>query len=335
MSAPQLEMFAAAQTTAVLPLQPAPISDRVRALAEKLPSELRLGTMSWNYPGWIGRVYAQGTAERDLVRRGLGAYAQHPLFRAVELNRTQYEAIPADLYALFAAQTPDHFRFVAKAHQDCCAIFHGPNAGAKAGQRNPRLLDAQWTTDFVVQPFVEGLRAKAGALVFQFPPQPVRSPERFAEALHRFLERLPRGPLYAVELRNRELLTDRYGEALVATGAVHCHNAWGSMPSVLAQRDSVPEGARRVLVARWLTRPGETYQGPKSPYQPFDRLQEPDEPRREQLIELMTEQPHGFVMVNNETEGCAPESIEALAERFVERSRARTSAASNLPAARG
>ncbi len=39
-------------------------------------SNLRLGTASWNYPGWRGLVYEQP---------GLRAYASHPLFRCVAL----------------------------------------------------------------------------------------------------------------------------------------------------------------------------------------------------------------------------------------------------------
>ena len=80
-------------------------------------------------------------------------------------------------------------------------------AGRPAGP-NELYLDAAYATDEVIAPYVAGLGERAGPLVFQFPPQGERlrsNPERFAARLERFLGALPRGPWYAVELRDREL----------------------------------------------------------------------------------------------------------------------------------
>src|SRR5437588_294317 len=81
----------------------------------------------------------------------------------------------------------------------------------------------------------EGLATDAGALLFQFAPQSLGTPGGFAERLHAFLTALPRGPVYAVELRNRELITADYGDALAAAGACHCHNVHSRMPDVRVQ----------------------------------------------------------------------------------------------------
>ncbi|HVE83991.1 MAG TPA: DUF72 domain-containing protein [Myxococcales bacterium] len=301
-------------------LEAAPVAEGVRALAEKLPPQLRMGGQSWVYPGWIGLVYGSTTRPAQLLSRGLTAYSKHPLMRAMEIDRTFYEPIPAATYAEYAAQVPEGFRFPAKAHQDCTVVVYPSHArfGARAGQRNPKLLDAAYAAEQVVAPFVEGLGAKAGPLLFQFSPMEVRSPEKFAEKLHGFLSRLPKGPVYAVELRNEELLTQAYGKALADAGAVHCHNVWGRMPDVLEQRKLLPPETRRVLVARWLAPPGVTHEGARKAYEPFNKLVEEDPYRRGHLATLaadaVREGAEAYVMVNNKAEGCAPESIRKLGE---------------------
>jgi uncharacterized protein YecE (DUF72 family) len=312
---PQLSLF----DSGLADLDLAPLPDEVARLAALLPRGLRLGTTSWTFPGWIGVLYGASVRPKQLASRGLTAYVKHPLLRTVELDRTYYEPIAATLYAQLAAQTPEHFRFVAKAHEDCTTVQFPAHArcGARAGQTNPRLLDATYATDFVIAPFVEGLREKAGPLVFQFSPFKVRSPQRFAHKLHDFLRRLPKGPTYAVELRNPQLLTPAYGAALADAGAVHCHNAWGRMPDVLEQAERLPAAARRVLVARWLNRPDDTHEAARQRYSPFDRLVEEDVPRRQAVAELAMRAVRAgsecFVMVSNNAEGCSPLSTLKLA----------------------
>jgi uncharacterized protein YecE (DUF72 family) len=168
---------------------------------------------------------------------------------------------------------------------------------------------------------MEGLRDKAGPLVFQFSPQEVRSPARFADALHAFLSRLPRGPLYAVELRNPELLTAAYGAALVDAGAVHCFNAWSRMPTLWVQRRLLPDDVARTLVVRWLTRPGDTHADASARLEPFDRLREPDDATRDDVVSLVRDasarRAESFVLVDNKAEGCALDTIVRVAEALV------------------
>jgi uncharacterized protein YecE (DUF72 family) len=311
-------------------LAPAAPLPEHQALAARLPATIRLGTMSWSFPGWIGKVYASGAPKTRLAGRlaqlGLPAYAAHPLFRTVEIDRTYYEAPAAEFFRARAAEVPDDFRFLVKAHEDC-TVFRFPTHaryGKKRGESNPRFLDAAYAADAVVGPTVEGLGAAAGPLLFQFPPQPLDvPPEAFAERLHDFLRRLPRGPTYAVELRNAELLTPEYGAALLDGGAVHCHNAWSAMPPVIQQARAIPPRARRPLVVRWLLRPGDGYEAAGARYQPFDRLQEEDPERRGAIATLVAKaHAHGvaaLVTVNNTAEGCAPDGIALLAEALAAR----------------
>jgi uncharacterized protein YecE (DUF72 family) len=167
-----------------------------------------------------------------------------------------------------------------------------------------------------VGPTVEGLGDKLGVLLFQFAPQAAGEPRAFAERLHGFLEALPRGVTYAVELRNSELLTPDYARALAGL-AVHAHNVWGNMPSVLEQARSLPPPSRKPLLVRWLMRRGDDYEGARSRFLPFSRLAEPDFENRDAVARLVAKalahDVPAFVVVNNKAEGCAPESIFELA----------------------
>ncbi len=306
---PQLGLFSS-DDAGVARVALAPVSAHVQQLATKLPRRVRVGTQSWIYPGWVGPLYAADTREPQLTHGALAAYAQHPLFRTVEIDRSYYEPLSREIYGQYARQVPDDFRFVAKAHGECTAVRAG----------NPRLLDPAYATDFVVGPYIETLGAKAGPMVFQFSPFHLRSPEKFAEKLHDFLSRLPKGPTYAVEVRNAEVLAGQYGPALASAGAVHCFNIWGGMPDVLSRAHALPNAVRRPLVLRWITRPLDTHEAARVRYEPFSQLVEEDVARRQDVTEL-TAQSEGdaYLLVSNKVEGSAPESVIRLADMLVAR----------------
>lgn len=293
------------------------------ALAERLPDGVFLGGMSWSYAGWIGHVYGAKVSPKRLSELGLTAYAKHPLFRTVEIDRTYYDPIAPSEFRAYAEQVPEHFRFLAKAHEDCVMRRFPGHAryGKKAGETNPRFLDPGYAADAVVAPFCEGVGSKVGALIFQFPPQDAGDAGAFAERLHGFLTKLPRGVVYAVELRNRELLTSDYAAVLDDAGAVHCHNVWSGMPTALAQAKQLGPSTRRPLVVRWLMRQTEVYESALARYSPFDRILDEDPLNRAEVARLVVAAHRNgvpaFVVVDNKAEGCAPESIAMLAAAIV------------------
>lgn len=310
------------------PLAAAPVRAEHVELAERLPAGLRLGTMSWAFPGWRGLVYANDVKSERLAAEGLAAYAEHPLLRAVEIDNSYYRPLPSERFRQLAAQVPDDFRFVVKAHQACTlrrfpshARRNDSRAGDARGSDNPRFLDPAYATDAVVGPTVEGLGDQLGVLLFQFSPEDLGAPRAFAERLQAFLAALPAHVTYAVELRTRALFTPAYATALAEAGAVHCHNAWSDMPDVLAQAKALPSAARRPLVVRWLLRPGDTYAAASERLAPFDRIAFDDVPRRTAIARLAASALRhcvpAFVLVNNDAEGCAPESIARLAAAIV------------------
>jgi uncharacterized protein YecE (DUF72 family) len=301
-------------------VEAAPFSAEQRALAEQLSSELYLGTMSWSFSGWRGLVYGEHAPPKLLADAGLTAYAKHPLLGAVEIDRSFYEPPPARYFQALSDQVPEGFRFLVKAHEECTLLRFPKHAryGKKQGDGNARFLDASYAAEAVVGPAAAGLGPKLAAVLFQFPPQDASEPLAFAERLGAFLAALPRGVPYAVELRNPELLTVAYARALASTGAVHAHNVWGNMPSVLQQARLIPPVARKPLVVRWLMRRGDDYEGARSRFLPFSKLAEPDLANRHDIATLigkaLAHHVPALVLVNNKAEGCAPESLAELAK---------------------
>lgn len=321
----QLDLFAPPAVRAVpnvvAPAEPSPA---LEAVAARMPARVRLGTSSWSFPGWSGIVYQRAESQGRLAREGLAAYAQHPLLRMVGIDRTFYGPIEARDFAAYAEAVPRDFRFLVKAHELCTLARFPLHAryGAQRGHANALFLDARHAEDAVVGPAQEGLGARAGPIVFQFPPQDTAAlggADRFAEKLHDFLRRLPRGPLYAVELRNAELLRPLYLDALTDAGACHCINAHPTMPDVEAQARLAATTSPPALVVRWMLHRGFSYEGARDRYAPFDRLVDEDPATREAIARVCagTSLPC-FVVINNKAEGSAPLSAFALASRLVE-----------------
>jgi uncharacterized protein YecE (DUF72 family) len=305
-------------------LQAAPATPAQLELRARLPAGVRLGTMSWAFPGWRGIVYGQDAPAGSLSGYGLSAYAKHPLLGAVEIDRSYYEPLEADTYAAYAAQVPSDFRFLVKAHELCLVRrFPGHTRyGRKRGQENPLYLDARYAAEVVVGPIQSGLGDKLGAILLAFPPSAEPAPaEVFAAQLGEFLERLPRGITYAVELRNPSWLGPAYGAALASNAAVHCHNAWSYMPGVLTQARRLPAATRNPLIVRWLLAPGEKYEEARQRFHPFERIAREDTGVRRDIAWLVKRAAeHGvpaLVTINNKAEGCAPESALRLAEAIV------------------
>jgi uncharacterized protein YecE (DUF72 family) len=267
-------------------------------------------------------VYGTNAEPKQLAARGLTAYAQHPLLTTVEIDRTYYEPLSPAVLQGFAAQVPAPFRFVVKA-PETCVLRHFPlhaRYGKKRGEANPLYLDAVHAIESVARAH-EGLGEKLGVVLFQFPPQEVGGAATFCERLRAFLQRLPPGIVYAVELRNRELLGAGYADALGASSAVHCHNVWGEMPSVLAQARRMPAATRRPLIVRWLMRRGDDYRTAGARYMPFSHLVDEDPTNRDEVARLVAKavahDVPAFALLDNKAEGSAPATAVELARAIV------------------
>lgn len=296
----------------------------IRALAERLPPGVHFGTSSWSFPGWSGIVYRRPRSQTELARNGLTEYARYPLFGTVGIDRSYYAPLTPDDLRRYAAQLPAGFPCCAKVP----AMFASPvmpGSGREApAVANRDFLSAEGFIRDVLQPWATSFDDHAGPFVLEIPPVPPGErlePERFADALHAFLDRVPRRFQMAVELRDRRLLGERYVQVLTATGAVHVYNYWSAMPMPALQAQIVPPTAGAVLMVRLLLRPGTRYESQREAFRPFNRLVDVDEGMRRDVVGLLHDavgraQP-AYVLVNNKAEGSAPLTIRALAEQLL------------------
>jgi uncharacterized protein YecE (DUF72 family) len=318
----QLDMFGVTAPPARGGLGLAQLPEHIRELGRALPQHLRMGTSSWSFTGWTNLVWNRTASQRIVARDGLAVYAQHPLFRTVGLDRTYYAPMTSEQLASLRTGLPDDFRVLAKAHAECTTVKFADRSWHRnrAGQRNELFLEPEYATKVVVEPFIEGLGPNAGVLLFQFPAQHVPGgPKAFAHRLEQFLLALPRGPAYAVEIRNADLLTPRYVRALERVGASHCIAELPDMPDIGKQWEVSGGADRPSLVMRWMLARHHDYESAREAYAPFDRLvdENPDVRRTYAKIIRASERP-AYLIVNNKAEGSSPLSIQRLAELLID-----------------
>lgn len=171
-------------------------------------SAVRFGSSSFSEKDWLGPFYPDGTKAADF----LTFYAAH--FRTVEVDATYYAVPSARTVDGWREKTPDGFEMAAKFPKQ---IVH---AGEKAQPDGKKLLTEEVYD--VRDAFLENisrLEGKLGPLLIQLPylnKSAFSGPDPFYERLERFLADLPRGDRfrYAVEIRNRHWLTQRFADLL-------------------------------------------------------------------------------------------------------------------------
>ncbi len=333
-----------APSRATTSIEAADFGDGLTRLGRLLPRSVYLGTSSWFFPSWRGLVWRDDAAvnytESQLARYGLRAYARHPLLRCVGIDRTFYQPLTGADYARYADQVPQDFRFLVKAP----AMIADAMMRGKRGdpiEANPLFLDPSATLDHFVAPAIAGLRLRAGPLLLQLSPLPremtsgeagIATIDRIGALLHALPAEIGNiAPLYAVELRNAELLTPRFVRMLRGCGARLCIGIHPRMPAAARQSaalramDALEEEGddwrlKGPLVVRW-NLSGLRYEEARTRYAPFDRLVDPDIPTRGTLAHLIhvaikSEQP-SFIVANNKAEGSAPLTLTELAKAVI------------------
>ncbi|MCX6544115.1 MAG: DUF72 domain-containing protein [Acidobacteria bacterium] len=295
--------------------------ERFRVLAAGLPPNLHMGTSSWSFPGWQGIVYARKRAASVLAKDGLREYAQHPLLRTVGIDRSYYAPVHEHDLLHYAEQLPEGFPCCAKAP---AAVTAATLQGMGRHSANPDFLSVARVMAELIEPFSRAFSRHCGPFIFQFsPPAGAKHTDAtpFIEALDRFLEQLPDQFQYAVEIRDKWALTDPYKNVLARHGCAHVYNYWSAMPLPGAQTRTVPPESQPFVMLRLLLRPGTWYEDQRQVFAPFDKLVEPDEIMRKDVLDIVRRAATGsrqvYLLVNNKAEGSSPLTIEALAERFV------------------
>ena len=282
-----------------------------------MPTNVRFGASSWNYPGWRGLVYHRDYEGRGASARMLEEYAAFPLFRTVGIDSSFYAPPTEDVLRSYAERLPPGFPCVSKVwNQLTVHTFSKPQDKARAGQRNPDFLNPEVFLEAVYEPYQRYFAEHIGPFVFEFQAVGRGSgvtPEVFAMRLDEFFSALPREGQYAVEIRNEEFLTPMYFAVLREHGVAHVFNSWTRMPPIGDQLDLPGSVSGPFIVARALLQQGRTYDEAVDAFAPYDRIQDPSPALRQDLLRLIetavrTRIP-AYLLVNNRAEGSAPLTV--------------------------
>jgi uncharacterized protein YecE (DUF72 family) len=332
--------------------------EQMKAKAGELAARgVLVGTSSWKYEGWLDQIYTPG---RYVKRAKATTGAQQDFFAGLQaepLSRnsekmdsekfednclTEYAEVfktvcvdsafyrfpsQRNLEAL-AAQVPPDFRFGFKV-TDEITIKRFPNTkrhGSRGGKSNENFLNASLFGDSFLQP-CEAIRSKVGVLIFEFsrfyPSDYADGREFFAE-LDAFLDRLPRGWPYAVELRNQHWLGPEYFACLSKHGVTHVFNSWEAMPTVSEQM-ALPGSMTNpgMVAARFLLKQGRDYETAVKKFGPLYKLtKEVNQEARKAIAALIKAALaatggnliRALIFINNRLEGNALNTIAAVLE---------------------
>lgn len=237
------------------------------------------GTQGWSYKSWVGNFYPNGTTAQQFLE----VYAGQ--FHAVEIDSTFYGSPRPSTVEKWRDGTPPEFRFAAKLPQ---AITH-----------EKMLKDAQAETIQFLDT-MQILGDKLGPILLQFPYQ-FRPDQQ--ETLTRFLEQLPRGFRYALEVRHKGWLTDTFFHLLEKHRIAFALADYAFMPKVI-------RATTDFTYIRWL---GNRKDVPDDEY---DHVRIEREKELDEWARVITEMNEKDVTVwgfaNNHYQGHSPATIRAL-----------------------
>ncbi len=293
-----------------------------------------LGTSSWKYPGWRGQVYDPGRyqvrgrfSERKFNDQCLSEYAH--VFPTVCGDFAFYQFPSTATWERIFGQVPAGFRFSLKVPEEVTVERYPdlPRYGRRAGRTNAHFMDAALLKDQLLGRLAPH-RDKLGAIVFQFGTfhaPPLSDVRAFTGKLDGLLTALPTGDYaFAVEVRNPAFLAsagyEDYLACLRTHGVAHCLNSWTHMPPVGEQLTMTGILTAPHVVARFLLRPGRTYQQAVDRFAPYERIQDPYPQGRDALRQLIDACiPAGrtlYGFVNNRFEGNAVQTLDEVTADF-------------------
>jgi uncharacterized protein YecE (DUF72 family) len=296
-------------------------------MALSLSPLIRLGTSTWTYEGWQGQVYKRQYAKRTFTQECLGEYCQYqyqaePLLRTVGNDSTFYRPPTANQLRLYLNQIPEDFEMCFKVWEEITIPSYAKQAryGARAGQTNPRFLDAKLFNELVLVPYREAkFEPHTGPFLFEFQRHGMPT-EEFCSRLDGFFGQLPKDFRYAIEIRNAGLLGAEYHEVLTSHNVAHVYNHWSYMPTLAEQHKRMGSFTAPFTVLRLLTPLKMSYEAAKKRAEPYTKIVEELPEMRRDTVELVrravTDNRSVYALVNNRAEGNAPLTIQGLVDQL-------------------
>jgi uncharacterized protein YecE (DUF72 family) len=306
--------------------------NHIKSVVESLAKRgIFIGTSSWKYPGWRGMLYEDDRyvwrgrfSKIRFDRLCLTEYAE--VFKTVCVDAAYYKFPDHHYLALLTDGVPEDFRFGLKVTDEITIrrFTNLPRFGPRAGKPNENFLNADLFVSSFLSP-CEPFKSRIGVLLIEFSKFHSTDYEfgrDFVADLDSFLSKLPRGWPYAVEIRNRHFLHQNYFAVLKRHNVAHVINSWADMPppdEQMAIEDS--QTNPELSAARFLLKPGRTYEESVKLFEPYDAIKDPNPSARAAGAALIRRgiaagsEGKTFIFVNNRLEGNALHTIAAMLEQ--------------------
>jgi len=301
-----------------------------QAAAQLAAKGVFIGTSSWKYPGWRGQLYdgeryiTRGKfSESRFNRDCLAEYAE--VFKTVCVDAAYYKFPDHRYLEGMVSQVPADFQFAFKVTDEITVkrFTNLPRFGLRAGKPNENFLNADLFAKEFLGP-CEEFKQNVGLLMFEFSKfylSDYQHGRDFVSDLDRFLDALPKGWPYGVEIRNMHFLHPEYFAVLQNHRVAHVFNSWADMPAISEQMALY--GSRTnssICAARFLLKPGRKYDEAVKLFEPYDQIKDQNPDARAAGSALIKEGAESggkrktFIYVNNRLEGNALETIAAMLE---------------------
>jgi uncharacterized protein YecE (DUF72 family) len=265
-----------------------------------LPENLLLGTSSFSSADWYGVFYPRDLAQNDM----LAFYARR--YPTVEIDSTFYGIPSEKTVQSWREKTPEGFQIAVKMPQ---VITH-----------EKFLVDCDDELAlFLDRMALLGDRLGPILVQFRYFRRAELSAAEFLERLSPFIEKLPAGRRFAVEVRNKPFVTEAYLDLLrrhrVAFTLID--HPWFERPGRLASRlDPVTADFSYV---RWLGDRHKIEDVTKTwDHVVVDREHEMDE-WAEVIADLLARNVRVYAFANNHFSGHAPAALELFRRAFLAR----------------
>lgn len=262
---------------------------------------VRFGTASDRYAGWIGQVYSPDFEDRVSSRRrklGGKSYEERTVpvesvnqffehFNVLEIDYTFYRPLrdldgeaTSNFFTLsrYAEQAPSSSRFLLKAPQSYFARkLRRRSNGKPVYEENPDFLNLDAYMDGFHQPAQEILGDRLAGIIFEQEYQRVSdspSPSENVAELDDFFAGLPGGTQPHLEIRSPHLLVDEYFDWLEDRGLGFVFSHWTWLPPLRKQWRMCGErltASNGEVVVRLLTPLDMPYAQAYAKTHPFDK----------------------------------------------------------------
>ncbi len=286
-------------------------------LIAKLPDTIKIGTCSWKYDSWKGRVYSD-----EVNGNYLSEYSR--VYNTVEIDQWFWSlfgdkiVLPRpDVVEEYSSSVPEYFRFSIKV-PNAITLTHQYQKGKKRTlETNPHFLSNQLFDDFLK--LLGPMSGQIETFIFQFEylnRQKMPNQGAFQQRLRKFFNHCPKEYRYAVEIRNPDFLNANYFGFLQSLNLAHVFLQGYWMPSIFKIYGQFKSSIKAFTLIRLLgpdRKKIEKITGKK-----WHTIVDPKDDELHQLTsmveDLMARQVRIGINVNNHYEGCAPLTID----RFVD-----------------